>query len=89
MEVGPENDEGFQSYPSCSNFCIDFPSDTAPAHPFAPVPPSLCSTAMANYPLNPVPFLPLGFAVEPGPTNRVIRSGMVVGPTPPTTTTWQ
>ena len=38
---------------------------------------------MANYPLNPVPFLPLGFAVEPGPANRVVRSGMVVGPIPP------
>ena len=38
---------------------------------------------MANYPLNPVPFLPPGFAVEPGPADRVVRSGMVVGPIPP------
>ena len=90
MEVGPENVADFPSYPSRSNFCCDFPSDTALAHPFAPLPPSFCSTAMANYPLNPVPFLPPGFAVEPGPANRVVRSGMVVGPIPPsTTTTWQ
>lgn len=54
------------------------------------LPPLLCSAAMANYPLNPVPFLPPGFAVEPGPANRVVRSGMVVGPIPPsTTTTWR
>lgn len=38
---------------------------------------------MANYPLNPVPFLPPGFAVEPGPADRLVRSGMVVGPIPP------
>ena len=38
---------------------------------------------MANYPLNPVPFLPPGFAVEPGPTDRIVRSSMVVGPIPP------
>ena len=38
---------------------------------------------MANYPLNPVPFLPPGFAVEPGPADRLVRSGMVVGPIAP------
>lgn len=38
---------------------------------------------MANYTLNPVPFLPPGFAVEPGPVNCVVRSGMLVGPIPP------
>ena len=38
---------------------------------------------MANYPLNPVPFLPPGFAVEPGPADRIMRSGMVVGPIAP------
>ena len=38
---------------------------------------------MTNYPLNPVPFLPLGWAVEPGPADRVVRSGMVVGPIAP------
>lgn len=38
---------------------------------------------MANYPLNPVPFLPPGFAVEPGPADRVVRSGMIVGPISP------
>ena len=38
---------------------------------------------MANYSLNPVPFLPPGFAVEPGPADRLVRSGMVVGPIPP------
>ena len=38
---------------------------------------------MANYPLNPVPFLPLGFAVEPAPADRVVRSGMVVSPIAP------
>lgn len=38
---------------------------------------------MANYPLNPVSFLPPGFAVEPGPADRMVRSGMVVGPIPP------
>ena len=38
---------------------------------------------MANYPLNPVPFLPPGFTVEPGPTDRLVHSGMVVGPIPP------
>ena len=37
---------------------------------------------MANYTLNPVPFLPPGFTVEPGPTNHVVRSGMVVRPIP-------
>ena len=38
---------------------------------------------MANYPLNPVPFPPPGFAVEPGPADRLVRSGMVVGPIAP------
>ena len=38
---------------------------------------------MANFPLNPVPFLPPGFAVEPGPADRLMRSGMVVGPIAP------
>ena len=38
---------------------------------------------MDNYPLNPVPCLPPGFAVEPGPADRVVRSGMVVGPIAP------
>ena len=41
------------------------------------------SSTMANYPLNPIPFLPPGFAVEPGPADRLIRSGMVVGPIAP------
>ena len=38
---------------------------------------------MANYPLNPVPFLPPGFAAERGPADRRVRSGMVVGPIAP------
>ena len=38
---------------------------------------------MANYPLNPVPFLPPGFAVEPVLADRLVRSGMVVGPIAP------
>ena len=38
---------------------------------------------MSNFTLNPVSFLPPGFAVEPGPAGHVIRSGMVVGPIPP------
>ena len=38
---------------------------------------------MANYPFNPVPFLPPGFAVEPGPADRVVHSGMVVVPIAP------
>ena len=35
---------------------------------------------MANYPLNPVPFLPSGFTVKLGPVDRLVRSDMVVGP---------
>lgn len=38
---------------------------------------------MANYPLNPVSFLPPRFAVEPRPVGRLVRSGMVVSPIPP------
>ena len=38
---------------------------------------------MANYPFNPDPFLPPEFAVEPGPADRLVRSGMVVGPIAP------
>ena len=38
---------------------------------------------MANFPLNPVPFLPPGFAAEPGPADRLVHSGMVVGPIAP------
>lgn len=46
--------------------------------------PELSATpAMANYPLNPIPFLPQGWAVEPGPADRLVRSGMVVNPIPP------
>ncbi|KAE8766548.1 hypothetical protein D1007_62204 [Hordeum vulgare] len=35
---------------------------------------------MANYPLNPVSFLPPGFAVEHSRADRLVRSGMVFGP---------
>lgn len=38
---------------------------------------------MANYPLNPVPFIPPGFSVEPGPADRLVRGGMVVNPIAP------
>ena len=38
---------------------------------------------MVNYPLNPVSFLPPGFAIEPGPADRLVRSRKVVGPIPP------
>lgn len=43
------------------------------------------SPAMAKYPLNPVHFLPPGWAVEPGPADRLVLSGMVVHPIPPPT----
>ena len=38
---------------------------------------------MANYPVNPIPFLLPGWSVEPGPADRKVRADMVVNPIPP------
>ena len=72
-------------YPSRSNFCLEFPSTTAAPSPInAPHPTAqLHHLSHGELPLNPVSFLLPGFAVEPGPTDRLVRSGMVVGLIPP------
>ena len=38
---------------------------------------------MANYPVNVVPYIPMGMTIELGPQDRVVRSDMAVHPVPP------
>lgn len=38
---------------------------------------------MANFPVNPIPFLPTGWSIEPGPPDRKVRADMAVNPIPP------
>lgn len=38
---------------------------------------------MVNYPMNPFPFIPHGMTIDPGPTDRLVRSGVVVHPISP------
>ena len=39
--------------------------------------------AMANFPVNPLAFLPEGMIIEQGPADRKVRSVLVVPPVPP------
>lgn len=38
---------------------------------------------MTNYPINPLPYLPPGMTIDPGPADRKVRGEMVVHPVPP------
>jgi hypothetical protein len=40
-------------------------------------------TTMANFPVNPLAFLPNGMTIDQGPADRKVRSMLVVDPVPP------
>ena len=59
------------------------PSSPSSLVPQATVPPRNPSDAMANFPVNPLAFLPDGMTIEQGLADRKVRSDLVVNSIPP------